>query len=46
MIFGLGVAIQAELTIDDITDVIFPHPSISESILEASMAVLGKPIHS
>ncbi len=46
MVFGIGVAIGAELTIEDITNTIFPHPSISESIVEACLGVFGAPIHS
>lgn len=46
MVFGIGIAIGAELTVEDVTNTIFPHPSISESIVEACLGVFGAPIHS
>ena len=46
MVFGIGIAIAVELTIEDVTSTIFPHPSISESIFEASLGVFGSTIHS
>jgi len=34
-----------EGTASELTDVIFPHPTLSEAILEAAHAVIDKPIH-
>jgi dihydrolipoamide dehydrogenase len=36
---------QAELTIEELANTIFPHPSLSETILEASHAAFHKAIH-
>lgn len=40
-----GLAIRLEATSDEFTSVIYPHPTISESIGEAAEAIFGKAIH-
>jgi dihydrolipoamide dehydrogenase len=35
MIFGLAVAIEMEMSISDLRQIVFPHPSVSEAIREA-----------
>ena len=32
-------------TLEDLAGVIHPHPTISESILEAALGAAGKPLH-
>lgn len=41
----LGLAIENGLTAEDITLTIHSHPSLGETILDASELTLGKPIH-
>lgn len=45
MIIQGAQAISMEATVEDVARVIAPHPSISESIVEAAHAALGKAIH-
>ncbi len=45
MIMVGAVAIEEELTLEDIAHTIFPHPTISEFIKEACEVALGKAIH-
>ena len=45
LVSGLGIGIQAELTDEDIHATIFAHPTISEAIHEATLAVDGLQIH-
>lgn len=40
-----ALAIQMEATIDDLSETIFPHPSLSESLSEAAREALGRPIY-
>lgn len=35
MIYGAGLMIETELRIDDIKELVFPHPTVSEVIREA-----------
>ena len=39
------LAIQMEATIDELSKVPFPHPTLSESLAEAAADALGKPIY-
>jgi dihydrolipoamide dehydrogenase len=39
------VAIETGLTLEDIALTIFPHPSVSEAIMDNTEAGLGYPIH-
>ena len=39
------LAIQTEVTIDELSRVPFPHPTLSESLAEAAADALGKPIY-
>lgn len=34
IIFGVGVMIEAQLRVEDIKDIVFPHPTVSEIIRE------------
>ena len=38
-IWGAAVALEQELSIDDLRQVIFPHPTVSEGIREAAWAI-------
>ena len=42
---GLSLAISLEATALDISNAIFPHPTLSEVIKEAAHAVEGQAIH-
>jgi dihydrolipoamide dehydrogenase len=46
MIAELGLAINSELTIDEIHATIHAHPTLSEAVHEAVLAAEGHPIHS
>ena len=35
MIYGAAIMIETEMTIDDIKEIVFPHPTVSEVIREA-----------
>jgi dihydrolipoamide dehydrogenase len=39
------LAIEMAATLDDLTSVIHPHPTISEALLEASLGAAGRPLH-
>jgi dihydrolipoamide dehydrogenase len=45
MIGGLSLAMRLETTAEELASVIFPHPTISESIVEAAHVLLGAGIH-
>jgi dihydrolipoamide dehydrogenase len=45
LISEFSLAMRSELTVDEITDTIHPHPTLSEGIREAVLAVAGRPIH-
>lgn len=45
MIAELVLAIEADLTIEDLALTIHPHPSLSETIMDAAEIGLGLPIH-
>lgn len=38
-IWGAAVVLETELTVDDLRQVVFPHPTVSEAIREAAWAV-------
>jgi dihydrolipoamide dehydrogenase len=43
---GLAVlAIQQEMTLEELAQTIFPHPTLSESIAEAAREALGQAIY-
>jgi len=44
-IWGISLTTALEGTAHELSNNIFPHPTLSESILEAALAVVGKPIH-
>ena len=39
MIWGAAAALETELTVDDLRQVVFPHPTVSEGLREAAWAV-------
>ena len=41
----MGLAINSELTVEDIEDTIHAHPTLSESIHEAAGQAFGHAIH-
>jgi dihydrolipoamide dehydrogenase len=41
-IWGAAAALEMELTVDDLRQVVFPHPTVSEGIREAAWAVSDK----
>ena len=41
-IWGAAAALESELTIDDLCQVVFPHPTVSEGIREAAWAIHEK----
>jgi len=45
VIHELLLASKAELLAEDITDLVHAHPTLSETFMEASKAVLGRAIH-
>ncbi|WZU03120.1 hypothetical protein MGH68_06735 [Erysipelothrix sp. D19-032] len=45
LIAELTMAIETQLTLDDISLIIHVHPSLSESIMDASELAKGLPIH-
>ena len=45
LISEFSVAMRGELTADEIIETIHPHPTLSEGLREAIMAVEGRPIH-
>jgi dihydrolipoamide dehydrogenase len=34
MIYGAGVMIETEMRVDDIKEIVFPHPTVSEILRE------------
>ncbi len=45
LITEFSLAMRGELTVDEIAETIHPHPTLSEGIREAVLAVEGRPIH-
>ncbi|HET8851686.1 MAG TPA: dihydrolipoyl dehydrogenase [Ktedonobacteraceae bacterium] len=45
LISELSVAMRGELTVEEISETIHPHPTLSEGLREAVLAVQGRPIH-
>ena len=45
LISEYSVAMRGELTADEIIETIHPHPTLSEGLREAMLAVEGRPIH-
>ncbi|MEO8956061.1 MAG: dihydrolipoyl dehydrogenase, partial [Ktedonobacteraceae bacterium] len=45
LISEFSVAMRGELTVDEISETIHPHPTLSEGLREAVLAVQGRPIH-
>ncbi len=45
LISEFSVAMQGELTVDEIIQTIHPHPTLSEGLREAILAVEGRPVH-
>lgn len=45
LISEFSLAMRGELTVDEISETIHPHPTLSEGIREAVLAVEGRPVH-
>jgi len=45
LISEYSVAMRSELTADEIIETIHPHPTLSEGLREAMLAVEGRPVH-
>ena len=45
LITEYSVAMRGELTVDEISETIHPHPTLSEGLREAVLAVEGHPLH-
>ena len=45
LIGGVGALISNEFTVDEITKMIYPHPTRSEVIVEAALSLMGEPLH-
>lgn len=45
LISEYSLAMHGELTVDEIAETIHPHPTLSEGIREAVLAVEGRPLH-
>ncbi len=45
LISEFSLAMRSELTVDEISDTIHPHPTLSEGIREAVLTVEGRPVH-
>src|SRR5215469_15310082 len=45
LISEFSVAMRGELTTDEIIETIHPHPTLSEGLREAVLAVEGRPVH-
>ncbi len=45
LISEYSVAMRGELTVEEIADTIHPHPTLSEVLREAVLAVEGRPLH-
>ena len=46
MIAGYTLALNIESTLEDFSDTVFPHPSLSEMVMECAEKMAGKGIHS
>ena len=45
LITEYSLAMRAELTVDEVTATVHPHPTYSEALREAVLAAEGRPIH-
>ncbi len=45
LVSEFSIAMHGELTVDEIIETIHPHPTLSEGLREAALAVEGRPIH-
>jgi len=45
LISEFSLAMRGELTVEEISETIHPHPTLSEGLREAILAVQGRPIH-
>ena len=45
MMWGSSLAVSLKGSADDVSHTIFPHPTLSEAIWEASLATFGKSLH-
>jgi len=45
LISEFSLAMRGELTVEEISETIHPHPTLSEGLREAVLAVQGRPIH-
>jgi len=45
MIWGAAAYLKMEMTVDEMTQVVHPHPTVSEVIMEAAHIANGEPIH-
>ena len=45
MLSTISVAMKMKATVRDIMSVIFPHPTMSEAIMEAASAIHGEAVH-
>ena len=45
LMWGMSLATILEGTAHELLNTIFPHPTLSEAILEAAHAVVDRPIH-
>jgi dihydrolipoamide dehydrogenase len=45
LITEYSLAMRGELTVDELTETIHPHPTLSEGLREAVLAAEGRPIH-
>ncbi len=46
MIAGYTLALNIESTLEDFSDTVFPHPSLSEMVMECAEKMARKGIHS
>ena len=45
LIHEIALAVRCGITADQITQTIHAHPTLPETIMEAALGVLGKPLH-
>lgn len=45
MVWGIVGYLQMEMTVEEMTKVVHPHPTVSEAIMEAAHIANGEPIH-
>jgi dihydrolipoamide dehydrogenase len=45
LVSEVGLAVETGLTLEDLSVAVHPHPTLSESVMEAAEAALGSPIH-